>query len=53
MWDPKTVNNLEKDIKASAATDYLTLHVAVKHGGVCSCAQEMSGRESVRLGCVK
>lgn len=40
MWDLKTVNNLEKDIKASAATDYLTLCVAVKHGGVCSCARK-------------
>ena len=34
MWDLKTVNNLEKDTKASAATDYLTLCVAVKHGSI-------------------
>ena len=40
MWDPKTVNNLEKDIKASAATDYLTLRVAVKHGSVRSFARK-------------
>lgn len=32
MWDLKTVVLREKDIKASAATDYLTLCVAVKHG---------------------
>lgn len=40
MWDLKTVNNLEKDINASAARDYLTLHVAVKHGSICSCARK-------------
>lgn len=40
MWDLKTVNNLEKDTKASAATDYLTLCVAVKHGSIFSCARK-------------
>lgn len=38
MWDLKTVNNLEKDINASAASNYLTLRVTVKHGSICPCA---------------
>lgn len=37
MWNPKIVNNLEKDINASAASDYLSLRVAVKHGRICPC----------------
>lgn len=40
MWDLKTVNNLEKDINASAASDYLTLRVAVKHGSTCPGARK-------------
>lgn len=40
MWDLKIVNNLEKDINASAASDYLTLRVAVKHGSICACARK-------------
>lgn len=40
MWDLKAVNNLEKDINASAVSDYLTLRVAVKHGSRLSPCQE-------------
>lgn len=40
MWDPKIVNNLEKDINASAASDYLILCVAIKQGGICLCARK-------------
>lgn len=42
MWDLKAVNNLEKDINASVAGDYLTLRVAVKHSSSLSLCQETS-----------
>lgn len=40
MWEQKSVNNLEKDINVSAASDDLTLHEAIKHGSGCPCARK-------------
>lgn len=42
VWDLKAVNNLERDINSSAASDYLTLWEAVKHGSGLSLCQETS-----------
>lgn len=42
VWNPKAVNNEERDINASATSDYLTLRVAVKHGSTWSLCQEAS-----------
>ena len=54
MWDLKAVNNLEKDINASVAGDYLTLRVAVKHSSSLSLGKHRARvRQEATLSSVK